>query len=119
MRRVAENHGVLVPDASDICRVDCDNTDCDMYIRCLIIVGKSKTLVANYFLKFAEIQLLISMESTNNLFARHSILEFTNKTPTEKKKCDKFSIYMGTVTMDGVEMTTSTTFEEGDVVTIR
>ena len=59
------------------------------------------------------------MERTDYLFTRHSILEFTNNTPAEKKKCDKFSIYMGTVTMDGVEMTTSTTFEEGDVVTIR
>ncbi|KAL5262332.1 hypothetical protein ACHWQZ_G007905 [Mnemiopsis leidyi] len=75
MSRVSGNHGVLVPDSSDICRVDCENTDCDLYIRCLIIL--------------------------------------------EKKKCDKFSIYMGTVAMDGVEMTASTTFEEGDVVTIR
>ena len=38
--------------------------------------------------------------------------------PLEKKKCDKFSIYMGSVTKDGVEMSTSTKFEEGDVVTI-
>ena len=40
------------------------------------------------------------------------------KLPLEKKKCDKFSIYMGSVTKDGVEMTFSTIFEEGDVVTI-
>ena len=48
-----------------------------------------------------------------------SSLIINHETRTEKKKCDKFSIYMGTVTMDGVEMTASTTFEEGDVVTIR
>ncbi|XP_063693560.1 complement receptor type 2-like [Bolinopsis microptera] len=74
MTRVATDHGVLDQDMSGICRVDCGNIDCDLYIRCLIII--------------------------------------------EKKKCDKFSIYMGSVTKEGVEMTASTKFEEGDVVTI-
>ncbi|XP_063693632.1 slit homolog 3 protein-like [Bolinopsis microptera] len=74
MDRVATDHGVLDQDMSGICRVDCGNIDCDLYIRCLIII--------------------------------------------EKKKCDKFSIYMGSVTKEGVEMTASSKFEEGDVVTI-
>ncbi|KAL5261977.1 hypothetical protein ACHWQZ_G007621 [Mnemiopsis leidyi] len=72
--RVVGNYGVIEPDMNGVCRVDCGNTDCDMYIRCLII--------------------------------------------TEKRDCDKFSIFGGTVTKNGVEMTASMNFKEGDVVTI-
>ena len=39
MTRVATDHGVLDQDMSGICRVDCGNIDCDLYIRCLIIIG--------------------------------------------------------------------------------
>ena len=39
MDRVATDHGVLDQDMSGICRVDCGNIDCDLYIRCLIIIG--------------------------------------------------------------------------------